>query len=94
MPVDYPAFDGPVALAPLDMNRDGKLDLVALTSSSANLGFFSNRGDGTFTLRATYPAGPSPASLAAGDLNGDGIVDFAVASPYRNYVDVLFGDCQ
>jgi hypothetical protein len=66
-----------------DVNGDGNLDLILLTSqnnagSSARASVFLGNGDGTFQPSIDSPSGDGPLSLAIGDLNGDGKLDLAV----------------
>ncbi len=85
----------------VDMNKDGKLDLVE--AGGVALG----KGDGTFAALKAFPGGigfeqPYPTvfstHLAIGDLNGDGIPDVAASwvqpgmSPFASQVFELIGD--
>jgi hypothetical protein len=69
----------PVSVAPADLNRDGKLDLVTANLSDS-VSVFLNRGDGTFKNRIDYRAGSGPLSIAVGDLNGDRRPDLVTAN--------------
>jgi hypothetical protein len=72
---------GEPELVSLDLNNDGKPDIVW------NDTVFYGNGDGTFRQLPL----PSPgAPLTLGDLNGDGIPDFAVASVYAGNGDGTF----
>jgi hypothetical protein len=78
---------GPVssgALLLVDLNGDGKLDLISFGTATTfrPLGFFVSfgNGDGTFQLGTFYGAGPSDYEalyIVTGEFNGDGILDFA-----------------
>jgi hypothetical protein len=76
------------ALGEADFNGDGKLDLVAWTSSPylntapSYLSVFLGNGDGTFqgTIHVPTPPNPVAASLPVGDFNGDGKPDLAIAT--------------
>ncbi len=71
---------GPNSIVAIDVNGDGKLDLVALTPYNG-VYIFLGKGDGTFQVPANYPlqSVASPAyAIAVADLNGDGKVDLAV----------------
>jgi len=65
-------------LAAADLNKDGKLDLVAadqLEGADVLLG----NGDGTFAAPAYIFDGSQPLSVALGDLNRDGNLDLVLA---------------
>jgi hypothetical protein len=76
------------SIAVADVNGDGKLDIVASTSSvdnnGANKGLVSLRlgnGDGTFQSEQTYSSGGFLTnSVAIADVNGDGEPDLVVAN--------------
>ena len=68
-----------------DLNGDGKLDLLA--GSSSVVGVLLGKGDGTFAAVVDYPGGIG--SVALGDLNGDGKLD--LLTRIGNSVGVLFG---
>src|SRR6266478_8010713 len=84
-PVNYPAGRSPWAVASVDLNNDGKLDLVVTNDIGGNfrstVSVLLGNGDGTFQPALTYKVGPSPTSVAIGDFNHDGKLDLAVASP-------------
>jgi hypothetical protein len=80
-PVNYPAGDQPFSVVAVDLNGDGKLDLVVANQVGKRLTVLLGNGDGTFRQ------GPQSPELAAfqnfvtsGDFNGDGKPDIAAVS--------------
>ena len=78
------SFDGgivPAELKLVDMDADGKLDLLireaAFDDQTGGLNIYLGRGDGSVGPRQRYFAGDSR-SLAAGDVDGDGRIDVVV----------------
>jgi hypothetical protein len=69
----------------VDLNGDGKLDL--LTGSSSSVGVLLGKGDGSFAAMVDYPGGIG--SVALGDLNGDGKLD--LLTRIGSSVGVLLG---
>ncbi|HYA48023.1 MAG TPA: FG-GAP-like repeat-containing protein [archaeon] len=101
-PVDYTAGSEPGAVAVADLNRDGKLDIVA-----ANFGNFGGNtvsvllgnGDGTFQPQVQYATQTGALAVIIADFNGDGIPDLAVDSAcggasrcgYPGEISILLG---
>jgi hypothetical protein len=75
----YNVPDSPVYVMAVDVNGDGKLDLI-----TANVGnsvtVLTNNGDGTLTFSSTYTVGNSPINVVAADVNGDGKLDLVAAN--------------
>ena len=78
--LQFPADDNPGLVKALDMDRDGRFDLVSVTSTS--LSVHRNRGDGTFEPAGRIPLiiGALELSVAAQDFDLDGRLDLAVGS--------------
>jgi len=88
----YTATDGrPEFVVSADFNGDGKLDLAAADTSSADqIQVLLGDGHGHFAARVDYPMGGWPASsLAVGDFNADGDPDLAAGA--FGYVRVFIG---
>jgi hypothetical protein len=64
----------------VDLNADGRRDLVYADTTKDGVSVFVNNGGGSFGTIFTYPAGGSPQSVIASDLDGDGKVDFATTT--------------
>jgi len=62
----------------VDVNKDGKTDIVAGNESSANVSVLLGDGAGNFAIKKDYSAGSGPYSVAATDFNGDGNIDLLV----------------
>lgn len=75
----------------VDLNNDGKLDLV-LSVVSQGAAVFLGNGDGTFQPEVDYAIGGYPVAFAVQDLNGDGNLDLAVVGQSSNTVTVLLGN--
>jgi hypothetical protein len=72
-----------------DLNRDGRLDIVA--TDFQTVGVFLGNGDGTFKPEVDYGGGG--ASVALGDFNGDGVPDIVTAgSSSSSGVSILLGN--
>jgi hypothetical protein len=63
-----------------DLNGDGKLDLVAVNSTSGTVDLRLGKGDGTFGSIQSYTVGaPQFSWVIAADVNGDGRPDLISA---------------
>lgn len=66
-------------VAAIDVNQDGKVDLVAANGYGAwGISVSLGNGDGTFQDAQTFVLSSVFAALAVGDFNGDGYLDVAV----------------
>src|SRR6202011_540689 len=88
----YLGLDGrPTSIATVDINGDGKLDLVVTTNSNT-VSLLLGNGDGSFGLPITYHTGSNPGSIAIADLNGDGRPDVIIGDrSSKNVSVVLYG---
>lgn len=74
---EYTTSTNPLGIAVIDLNADGKLDLVLLSASSTLLTRYG-LGGGTFGASSTIAVGGQAAALIDGDFTYDGIADIAV----------------
>lgn len=82
----------PEAIALVDIDGDGNLDLAAVNPVKQTLSVGWGGPDGDFTRLSSWPVGETVAGLAHGDLDGDGTLDLASALPGSNAVVVLYGN--
>jgi len=85
-----------------DVNRDGKLDVVAVNEHHRdNVTVLMGDGAGHFcpgeakkynTLMSSAPSGASPESVIVGDFNGDGRLDIAVPNLNQGNVSIFLGN--
>ncbi|PYO49971.1 MAG: hypothetical protein DMD84_16890, partial [Candidatus Rokuibacteriota bacterium] len=77
----------------VDINGDGKQDVVVADANYYSVRVLLGNGDGTLQPSMNFPSGGNfPESIAVGDFNGDGKLDVAVAHFYSNDVTLLLGN--
>jgi hypothetical protein len=81
----------PLSVVAVDVNGDGKPDIIAANFNVNNVGVLLNSGTGTFPAQVTYSTGASssPYSVVAADVNGDGKIDIIVANSGLDNIGVL-----
>ncbi len=82
----------PQSVSVVDVNRDGKLDLVTANGDSNNVSVLLGDGRGNFAAQTTFAVGDNPWSVSVVDVNGDGNVDVVTANSNSDNVSVLLGD--
>ena len=84
----------PLTVAAIDINGDGRPDLVTTNFSSNNLSVLLNTtapgaSTASYAAASNLTAGAAPYWVTAADFNGDGRPDLAVANQAGNSVSVL-----
>lgn len=85
-------FDFGVSLFHLitaDVDRDGRMDVVATSGDSIRV--LLGDGRGAFKPAASIPVGPGAWRIATADLNGDGTIDVVTSNLESNSLNVLLG---
>ncbi|MDR3389013.1 MAG: FG-GAP-like repeat-containing protein [Rudaea sp.] len=90
----FTAGDHPFASAAVDINGDGKPDLVVANENDNTISVLLNTtAPGatatSFAAQQVFAAGQAPVSVAAIDVNGDGKTDLAVANFNAGTISVL-----
>jgi autotransporter passenger strand-loop-strand repeat protein len=79
----------PTSIAAVDINGDGKLDLVVTTRSNDTVSVLLGNGDGSFRAPIIYHTGFNPGSIAIADVNGDGRPDVVISDAASHNISVL-----
>ena len=82
----------PYSVLAVDVNGDGKMDLVSANAGDGTLTVLTNRGGGVFALAATLTVDQTPACVVAADVNGDGKPDLVSASYNYSTLTILTND--
>jgi hypothetical protein len=72
-----------------DVNRDGKVDVVATSGDSLRV--LTGDGQGGFNVAASIPVGRGAWRIASGDVNGDRRLDVVAGNSESNSVSMLLG---
>jgi hypothetical protein len=82
----------PSAATVVDLDKDGRLDMVVAVAGSNTLNVARGRGNGTFTAFTSVPLGPgatNPQGVVTGDFNNDGRTDLVSVNQTTNNVTLL-----
>jgi hypothetical protein len=85
-PLNQPS---PTGVQAVDVDNDGKLDLVVANSSIGTISTMFGKGDGTFYSPVEVPAGALTYDLSTADVNGDGTPDVVASGAAFSGVTVL-----
>ncbi len=85
---DGESSPAPSAVVAVDLNKDGKTDLVVANRACDTVTVLRNTGSG-FVVQQTLMVTGEPNALAVADLDGDGWPDVAVACATEDAVKVL-----
>jgi hypothetical protein len=86
-PVNVINADGPVHA--IDVNRDGKLDVVISDESATLVTLLVGNGDGTFKAPSFFYGGLINSFFASADFNGDLYPDLAVVDAINDVYVLL-----
>ncbi len=89
-----PVGKGPGSIAIVDVNHDGKPDIIVANITDETISVLLGDGKGHFTPApgSPFPCGKSPNDIAVADMNGDGNADLVIANTGTPYLTVLLGD--
>jgi hypothetical protein len=86
-------FQGPTQIALVDVNGDGKLDMVVRLGLIGGVAIYLGNGQGGFTYESELVASnntPNAGILAVSDVNGDGIPDILLSE--GNSLTIFLGE--
>ena len=90
--VPYTVGSSPTEDRVVDLNGDGKLDIVLENSGSNTISVLLGNGDGTFQPKVDYATGTQPWSMDVGDVNGDGKPDVVTCDLAASSASVLINN--
>ncbi|HZL65124.1 MAG TPA: FG-GAP-like repeat-containing protein, partial [Thermoleophilia bacterium] len=90
--VAYAVGSRPAEARIVDLNHDGKPDLVVENYGSNTVSVLLGKGDSTFQPAVNYPTAAGPWSMAIGDVNNDGKIDIVTGNYGASNASVLLGN--
>jgi hypothetical protein len=90
----FPVGTAPGSVEIVDLNADGKPDIIVANEQSNNVTILLGKLKGEFTQAkgSPFPAGHAPNDIAIGDFNRDDKLDLAFANHEEKHLTVLLGD--
>lgn len=82
----------PSGIITVDINRDGKADVITANSGSNSISVFRNTStinSISFSTKVDFTTGTIPIDVATGDIDGDGKMDIVVVNRNSNTVSVF-----
>ncbi len=79
----------PNAIALVDVNADGRLDIVSANYAANTASVSVNRSGGDFASPVLYAPGGEPCQLAVADLTGDGTLDVIVVDQASTITELV-----
>lgn len=76
----------------VDLNLDGKIDLLVLDYQLNTVSVLIGSGTGNFSAPVNYTVGLLPSDILCADFNGDGNPDVATSNNSSNDISILFGN--
>lgn len=91
---EFAVGTAPSSVALADVNRDGRLDILAANATSNNVSILLQdpANPGQFLAAQNTAVGMGPSALVTGDFNRDGQADFATANQSAGTVSLLLAD--
>ena len=89
LPLTFLAGNTASFLLAVDLNGDGKLDLVVADPGSNNIEILLGRGSGFFEPPLPFPVGKGPAWIGLFDFDHPGAPDLIVANSLSDSLSVL-----
>ena len=92
--VQAPVGAAPASVATVDLNADGRTDLVTTdpVGNTVNVMLANSAAVGGYHAAVYYATGTQPESVAVGDLNNDGKPDIVTGDVTSSTVSVLLGN--
>lgn len=91
--INFSTGSNPRSVIAVDIDEDGKLDIVVANSGSNNISIFKNTSSGVGSINFAAPinlsVGSQPRSVAAGDFDADNKIDIATANYNSDTVSIL-----